>query len=256
MIHTYKLHDGTLVIPIYYKEFEIISQSTQHNAIDLSLAQYDDILYDDCAMLFDFRNTLEDITVKQLRDKHKRKHNQICFRYKEPERMFNDYRYIHEIYLEEPDWDFSKDAYGNTCIRMTWKGIHKKQYKQDTPEHSVPFNIQRQTMTTNAPNNNNYKKLPKVSPSPKPTDKKYPVIHAEHEVFVHPPISKKKCPYCNFVNEDGSHRTRGENFSSESCDEIYITSKGTVEAVTNIHFNIQNAVSIKISYCPFCRRKL
>ena len=67
----------------------------------------------------------------------KRKHNQICFRYEEPQSMFKDYRYIHEIYLEEPDWDISKDSYGSTCIRMTRKGINSKQYKQDTPEHNI-----------------------------------------------------------------------------------------------------------------------
>ena len=139
MVYTYQLHDGTLVIPIYSKEFEIISQGIDCNAIDLNLATYEDILYDKNAMLLDFWRTQEDITVKQFRDKHKRKHNQICFRYKEPRSMFKDHRYIHEIYLEEPDWDISKDSYGNACIRMTWKGIHTKQYKQDTPEHCIPI---------------------------------------------------------------------------------------------------------------------
>lgn len=89
------------------------------------------VVHDTRAMYRDFWHTQEDITVKQLKDRHKRKHNQICFRYKEPES-------IHEIYLEEPDWDISKDAYGNDCIRMTWKGIGIIKIKQDTPEHIIP----------------------------------------------------------------------------------------------------------------------
>lgn len=123
MIYTYQLHDGTLVIPIYPKEFEIISQSIKHNAIDLNLATYGDILYDKNAMALDLWRTQEDITVKQFRNKYKRKHNQICFRYKELKSNLKDY-YSNEIYLEEPDWDFSKDAYGTACIRMNWKGFH------------------------------------------------------------------------------------------------------------------------------------
>ena len=111
-------------------------------------------------------------------------------------------------------------------------------------------------MTNNASNKNNYKKLPKVSPIPKQPDTKYPVIHSEHEIVVHPPIPRKKCPYCNFVNEDGSHRTYGENFASISCDRMFITDKGTIECATNIHANAGFAISVKINYCPFCRRKL
>lgn len=138
MIYTYQLHDGTLVIPIYFKEFEIISQSTQHNSIDLNFEEYITVFYDTKAMYRDFWRTQEDITAKQLRDRHKRKHNKICLSYKEPESMFKDYRYVHEIYLEEPDWDISKDSYGNACIRMTWKGFNISKIKQDTPEHSIP----------------------------------------------------------------------------------------------------------------------
>lgn len=89
-------------------------------------------------MYRDFWRTQEDIMAKQLRDRHKRKHNQICFCYTEPESMFKGYRYIHEIYLEEPDWDISKDSYGRACIRMTWNGIRISKIKQDTPEHIIP----------------------------------------------------------------------------------------------------------------------
>lgn len=137
MIYTYKLHDETLVIPIYSKEFETISQSIQDNSIELNLVTYKDILYDTNAMLIDFWRTKKDITVKQLRDKHKLKYSQIRFRYSEPENILRDYSYIHNIYLEEPDWDISEDYYGNDCIRMTWKGIRLINIKQDTNEHSI-----------------------------------------------------------------------------------------------------------------------
>lgn len=113
-------------------------------------------------------------------------------------------------------------------------------------------------MTTNAPNENNKLSLPETH-SPKPPDKKYPVIHSEHEVVVHPPIKKSKCPYCNFVNDDGSHRTRGENFyADEKVCEMNIT--GDNEIVCKIKDNPRkltwSVYSIKIPYCPFCRRKL
>lgn len=116
-------------------------------------------------------------------------------------------------------------------------------------------------MTTNAPNKNNYKKLPKVSPSPKPPDKKYPVIHSEHEVVVHPPIPKKKCPYCNFVNEDGSHRTRGENFMENvgnySSNIMFISDDGTIHChIDDSRNRVLVGYSIKIPNCPFCKRKL
>lgn len=130
--------EGDLIVPVSYKEFERLSKDSMCKGIDLELVAYRPLLYDENALLLDFWRTQEDITVKQFRDKHKRKHNKICFRYKEPENIFKDYRCIHEIYLEEPDWDISKDSYGNACIRMTWKGINTKQYKQDTPEHSIP----------------------------------------------------------------------------------------------------------------------
>lgn len=116
-------------------------------------------------------------------------------------------------------------------------------------------------MATDAPNKKNYKKLPKVSPSPKPPDKKYPVIHSEHEVVVHPPIPKKKCPYCNFVNDDGSHRTRGDNFmenvGKNSSSSMFISDDGTIHCHIDDSYNyIIVRDSIKIPYCPFCRRKL
>lgn len=111
-------------------------------------------------------------------------------------------------------------------------------------------------MTTNAPNTNKIVSFPKYSPSPKPPDKRYPGIHSVHEIIVHPPIPKNKCPYCNFVNDDGSHRKYGKNFASKEDASMCITDEGTIECCTNIHINAGFASSIKITHCPFCKRKL
>lgn len=112
-------------------------------------------------------------------------------------------------------------------------------------------------MTTIAPNKKNYEKLPKISPSPKPPEKKYPVFHTEHEVVVHPPIPKEKCPYCNFVNNDGSHKQRGKNFASKEGDEVSITDRGEIYFKTRDDYDFAcEGLSIKIPNCPFCNRKL
>ena len=113
-------------------------------------------------------------------------------------------------------------------------------------------------MTTNAPNNKIPKNLPLKSPSPAPPKPKYPGLDVR--VHIHP-VVKKKCPYCNFVNEDGSHKTKGENFmenvGKNSSSSMFISDDGTIHCHIDDSYNsVIVGYSIKIPYCPFCRRKL
>ena len=77
--------DGDLIIPVSYKEFERISRDSMCNGIDLELVTYRPLLYDENALILDFYHTQEDITVKQLRDRHKKAIKRVSFQYKEKE---------------------------------------------------------------------------------------------------------------------------------------------------------------------------
>jgi hypothetical protein len=112
--------------------------------------------------------------------------------------------------------------------------------------------------TIDKPKNYHYLKLKKHTP--KELSSTYPGLE-EAEVHKHPVIKKKKCPYCNFVNEDGSHKTRGDNFMENvggtSSNTMFISDDGTIHCHIDDNRNrVMIGYSIKIPYCPFCKRKL
>jgi hypothetical protein len=70
-----------------------------------------------------------------------------------------------------------------------------------------------------------------------------------------------KCSYCNFVNDDGSHRIIGNSFMENtgpvSSNIMFISDDGTIHChIDDSRNKVLVGYSIKISYCPFCRRKL
>lgn len=109
--------DDDLIVPVSYREFERLSKDSMCKRIDLELVTYRPLLYDENALLLDFYHTQEDITVKQLRDRHKKAIKRVSFQYKEKEST-------HEITVNQPTWDIARDSYGQPCIRLNWKDFY------------------------------------------------------------------------------------------------------------------------------------
>ena len=114
-------------------------------------------------------------------------------------------------------------------------------------------------MTTNAPPiKQNKLKLPHKSPVPHQPKVKYPTHSSKIEVVIHRVPKKKKCPYCSLCSDEGYPLTNGEDFASnndKNCS-INIAKDKRIEFGIDVNGSTHFGASIKIKYCPFCRREL
>lgn len=112
-------------------------------------------------------------------------------------------------------------------------------------------------MTTNAPPiKQNKLNLPHKSPVPHPPKLKYPTHSSKVDVVIHRVPKKKKCPYCSLCDDEGYPLTNGEDFSDDKNCSINIAKDKTIEFGIDVNGSTHYGGSIKIKYCPFCRREL
>lgn len=112
-------------------------------------------------------------------------------------------------------------------------------------------------MTTNAPPiKQNKLNLPNKSPVPHPPKLKYPTHSSKVDVVIHKIPKKKKCPYCSLFSDEGYPLTNGEDFSDDKNCSINIAKDKTIEFGIDVNGSTHYGGSIKIKYCPFCRREL